>query len=56
MKAVVAGAGTSLLTTFPPIQFWWAVGASILFAMLGYLVRKLRRLFYIYEFEHAQND
>lgn len=56
MKAVVAGAGTSLLTTFPPIQFWWAVGASVLFAMLGYLLKKLMRLFYIYEFEHAQND
>ena len=56
MKAVVAGAGTSLLTTFPPIQFWWAIGASVLFAMLGYLLKKLMRLFYIYEFEHAQND
>ena len=56
MKAVIAGAGTSLLTTFPPIQFWWAIGASVLFAMLGYLLKKLMRLFYIYEFEHAQND
>ena len=56
IKAVVAGGGTSLLTTFPPIEFWWAVGGAVLFAMLGYLLGKLRRLFYIYEFEHAQND
>lgn len=55
MKAVVAGEGTSLLTT-PPIQFWWAIGGAVLFAMLGYLLKKLKRLFYIYEFEHTQND
>lgn len=56
MKALVAGAGTSLLTTFPPIVFWWAVAFAVLFAMLGYLLGKFGRLFYIYEFEHAQND
>ncbi|OWY64909.1 (2Fe-2S)-binding protein [cyanobacterium TDX16] len=54
MKAVVTG-GTSLLTA-PPTQFWWAVGSAVLFAMLEYSLKKLRQLFYVYEFEHAQND
>ena len=56
VKAVATTGGTSLLTVFPPAQFWWAFGGAVLFAMLGYLLKKLRRLFYIYEFEHAQND
>jgi len=55
MKAVVAAEGTPLLT-IPPTEFWLAVGSAVLFALLGHLLKKFERLFYVYEFEHAQND
>lgn len=47
---------SSPLTMTPPAGFWWAMGSGILFVIIGYLLKKLSRLFYIYEFEHAQND
>jgi phenylpropionate dioxygenase-like ring-hydroxylating dioxygenase large terminal subunit len=46
----------SLLTVFPHTGFWWALGGAILFVLLGYLLDKFSRLFYVYEFEHAHND
>ncbi|KOP24545.1 (2Fe-2S)-binding protein [Hapalosiphon sp. MRB220] len=57
-KVAVASLGqtsTSLLT-IPPIGFWCAFLGAILFGITGYLLKKLSRLFYIYEFEHALND
>lgn len=45
-----------LVTTAPPAGFWWAIGAAILLTVIGYLLRKLSQLFYVYEFEHARND
>ncbi|WP_096588989.1 Rieske 2Fe-2S domain-containing protein [Calothrix sp. NIES-2098] len=45
-----------LLTVLPPIGFWWAFAGATLFAVVGYLLKKLSRLFYVYEFEHAHND
>ena len=59
MKSAIANAGqsaTSFLTVVPPAGFWWALAGAILFAIVGYLLKKLSRLFYIYEFEHAHND
>ena len=59
MNRAIANVGqtaTSLFTVVPPAGFWWALGAAILFAILGYLLKKFSRLFYVYEFEHAQND
>lgn len=58
-KVAIATTGqkvTSFLTVIPPAGFWWALGSAILFAMVGYLLKKFSRLFYVYEFEHAHND
>jgi len=58
-QAAVATRGqtdTSFLTVVPPAGFWWAIGGAILLAITGYLLKKLSRLFYVYEFEHAHND
>jgi phenylpropionate dioxygenase-like ring-hydroxylating dioxygenase large terminal subunit len=46
----------SFLTVVPPVGFWWAIGGAILLALVGYLLKKFSRLFYVYEFEHAHND
>ncbi|MGD1716543.1 Rieske 2Fe-2S domain-containing protein [Dapis sp. BLCC M172] len=40
----------------PPLGFWFAVGGAALFAFGGYKLQQLSRLFYVYEFEHADND
>jgi phenylpropionate dioxygenase-like ring-hydroxylating dioxygenase large terminal subunit len=40
----------------PPLGFWLALGSGIVLAIGGYLLKKLSRLFYVYEFEHAHND
>lgn len=49
----VASAAQSVI---PPAGFWWAIGGTILFAIAGYQLKRLSRLFYVYEFEHAHND
>jgi phenylpropionate dioxygenase-like ring-hydroxylating dioxygenase large terminal subunit len=54
--ATIGQSTTSFLTVVPPAGFWWALGGAILFAIVGYLLKKLSRLFYVYEFEHAHND
>ncbi|MBF2007808.1 MAG: Rieske 2Fe-2S domain-containing protein [Chlorogloeopsis fritschii C42_A2020_084] len=46
----------SFLTVIPPAVVWWAFAGAFLFATGGYLLKKLSRLFYVYEFEHARND
>lgn len=40
----------------PPLGFWLALVSGIVLAIGGYLLKKLSRLFYVYEFEHAHND
>lgn len=40
----------------PPLAFWCLLIGAILFTATGYLLKKLSRLFYVYEFEHARND
>jgi len=54
--AVSGQTATSFLSFFPPLGFWLALGGGILFAIGGYFMKKLSRLFYVYEFEHAHND
>ena len=40
----------------PSAGFWIGLGLAILLAITGYLLKKLSRLFYRYEFNHADND
>ncbi len=47
---------TSIFDVLPPASFWLAFGGALIFAALGYLLKKFSRLFYIYEFEHAHNN
>lgn len=42
--------------TMPPLSFWAALSVAGLLASAGYGLQRLDRLFYIYEFEHADND
>lgn len=44
------------VASFPDTSFWLALLGAVAFAGIGYLLIKLRRLFYVYEFEHARND
>lgn len=46
----------SILAITPTASFWWASAIAIFLAVVGYLLQKLSRLFYLYEFEHAHND
>jgi phenylpropionate dioxygenase-like ring-hydroxylating dioxygenase large terminal subunit len=55
-SAMLGQTTTSLLSAVPPAGFWWALAGTIIFAVVGYLLKKLSRLFYVYEFEHAHND
>ncbi|MEC4891461.1 MAG: Rieske 2Fe-2S domain-containing protein [Oscillatoria sp. PMC 1051.18] len=47
---------SSALVVPPSGLFWWAVGSAIFFALVGYMLKKFSRFFYVYEFEHSQND
>jgi len=47
---------TTSLAVAPTAGVWWALGSATLFALLGYMLKKFSRLFYVYEFEHAHND
>ncbi|WP_198648453.1 Rieske 2Fe-2S domain-containing protein [Cyanothece sp. BG0011] len=40
----------------PPLSFWLLVLGAIALAVIGYYLKKLSRLFYIYRFEHHHND
>ena len=46
----------SFLNIIPTAGFWLAILGAILFTIVGYLLQKLSRLFYVYEFEHARNN
>ncbi len=39
-----------------PLGFGIAIAGSIILATAGYLLKKLSRLFYVYQFSHADND
>ena len=51
-----ANLSTSLLSMAPPIEFWELLGCSVVLAIVGYLLHRFSRMFYIYEFDHAHND
>lgn len=51
-----ADLSTSLLSMAPPIEFWELLGCSVVLAIVGYLLHRFSRMFYIYEFDHAHND
>ncbi|MEP0883719.1 hypothetical protein NDI49_19380 [Trichocoleus sp. ST-U3] len=53
--ASIEQTATSVLTVVPPVGFWLALLSAILFAIVGYLLKKFSPLFYVYEFEHAHN-
>ncbi|BAZ25467.1 cell death suppressor protein [Kalymmatonema gypsitolerans NIES-4073] len=53
--AMQVASGTSIFTV-PPTGFWLTLAGGILFAVVGYQLKKFSRLFYIYDFEHARND
>lgn len=40
----------------PPLAFWALMGSAGVSATLAVLLKKFRRLFYVYRFEHASND
>ena len=44
------------LLVMPPTGFWLAIAGAIILAIIGYYLKKLSRLFYVYEFEHSRND
>jgi phenylpropionate dioxygenase-like ring-hydroxylating dioxygenase large terminal subunit len=59
VKAVMASASQTTqpwLAIAPPVGFWIAIIGAILFAGVGYSLKKLSRLFHVYHFEHALND
>ena len=43
-------------TIIPPTGFWIAMSGAIILAIIGYFLKKLSRLFKVYEFEHSHND
>lgn len=47
----MAGSGMSV----PPQDFWKILAVSGVFAAIGAGLNRLRRMFYVYEFEHAKN-
>ena len=54
--ATITETGTSVSGfPLPPLGFWFALGGAALFAFSGYKLQQLIRLFYVYEFEHADN-
>ena len=46
----------SLFSLAPPVSFWLLLVAGISLALIGYYLKQFSRLFYVYEFEHFQND
>ena len=46
----------SLFSIVPPLSFWLLILVAISLALIGFYLKKFSRLFYVYEFEHFQND
>lgn len=40
----------------PSVAFWGGLSLAVILGVSGYFLHKLTRLFYVYEFEHADND
>ncbi|WP_245927545.1 Rieske 2Fe-2S domain-containing protein [Aphanothece hegewaldii] len=55
VQAVLMRAGESFLGIWPPVLFWVFLGLAATFGTTGYLLQRFSRLFYVYEFDHAQN-
>ena len=47
---------TTPFWTAPPLAFWGLMGAGGVMAIAVVLLQKFRRLFFVYRFEHSQND
>ncbi len=56
MATTVDAIDISLFTTIPPMEFWIAILGGFILAITGYLLKRLSRLFYVYEFEHSRNN
>lgn len=56
VRAIAAQATVANLIFAPPHAiFWLGLGSAIFLALTGYLLQKLSRLFYVYEFNHADH-
>ena len=56
LKAITEPANISMWNTLPPLGFGIAIAGAITLTITGYLLKKLSRLFYVYQFSHADND
>ncbi len=56
MATTVDSMNISLFQVIPPTGFWIAIAGAIILVTIGYLLKKLSRLFYFYEFEHSRNN
>jgi phenylpropionate dioxygenase-like ring-hydroxylating dioxygenase large terminal subunit len=56
MAMTVDSLSISPFLVIPPTGFWLAIAGAIILATIGYLLKKLSRLFYVYEFEHSRNN
>jgi phenylpropionate dioxygenase-like ring-hydroxylating dioxygenase large terminal subunit len=56
MAMTVDSLNISPFLAIPPTGFWLAIAGAIILATIGYLLKKLSRLFYVYEFEHSRNN
>lgn len=56
VKAATATTDASIGFVLPPASFWWAIGGAMGLALAGYGLQRFKRLFYVYEFNHAHND
>lgn len=46
----------SLFSVAPPVSFWVLLLVAIGLALLSFYLKQFSQLFYVYEFEHHQND
>lgn len=49
-------AAMTMFSVSPPLSFWLLISGAISLALIGYFLKKISRLFYIYKFEHHHND
>ncbi|MBV6621969.1 MAG: Rieske 2Fe-2S domain-containing protein [Rivularia sp. (in: Bacteria)] len=47
---------SSIFALAPSMGFWLALVSAALSAAIGYFLRRLNKLFYVYEFNHSHND
>ena len=56
MATTVDSMNISPFKVIPPTGFWLAIAGAIILVTIGYLLKKLSRLFIVYEFEHSNNN